>query len=1080
MLVMMAIMPAPAYAQAYSPAGTLASPVALRFETISLEQGLSQSVVTVTFQDSQGYLWFGTQDGLNRYDGYHFTVFRPDPDDPSSLSDRMILDMVEDTRGILWIGTMLGGLNRYDRQSGIFTHYQHDPGDPASVGGNCIRALEIDQDGRLWVASDGGLDTFDTQNGTVLAHYQHDPAVAVSLLSNAITDVLHDQSGVLWVASDMGLSYQLTANDPFVSFTHDPADPSSLMGSKVNHIFEDRHGDLWLGTELGLERLDRQSLTFEHYKASPTTPGSLSNPGVASILEDRNGGLWVATADGLNLLDRQSGYFTIYRHRTSDPSSLSSSMIASLYEDQEGILWIGTFGGGLSKLDPGRNKFPLLQYDTTDPKSISSFGLIEDHTGQMWFALYGQGLLRLNRGTGQFTLYRHDPKDPENSLLDNFVVSVSESQDGTIWIASNQGLNALDPKHGQFIHYRNNDSQPGDPNHLGGGAVNYTLEDRQGRLWIAMPTGLDCFDRSTGIFTHYTYNPGALSSLSKPNVAYIYESQVGEIWLGMYESGLSRLDPGTGQLTHYQNNPDDPASISSDAVLVIMQDHSGTMWLGTTEGLNEFDPQTGTARHFTVKDGLPNDVIYGIVEDDQGYLWLSTNFGLSRFDPATGIARNYDFNDGLQSDEFNTYAFAKTSQGEIVFAGIGGTNIFKPGDIQENKYVPPVVLTQLTQGGELVKIDQSANPMPRATLHWPYNYFEFEIAALSYSNPAKNQYAYYLEKFDQGWVDSGTNNTGRYTNLPGGSYVLHVRGTNSDGVWNESGVSLAISVIPPAWQTWWFRVVAVVLVLGGAFTIYRLRMRSIERYNRQLRQQVDERTHEIEALFEKTKELAIVEERNRLARDLHDSAKQKAFAALAQLGAVRSMITHDSNAAQSHLLEVEDLVYEVIQELTFLIQEMYPMALKEKGLITILREYIYEWESRNEIHVNLAVSHEQRLPLEIEQALYRIAQESLANIARHSHASRVSINLNYKDKDSEMVIMDNGCGFSLDQKPAGVGLRTMRERATMIGGSVEISSSPGKGTTVRVHVPIQEVESPNLSNTDGGKYGRTNHNPDRG
>jgi len=546
----------------------------------------------------------------------------------------------------------------------------------------------------------------------------------------------------------------------------------------------------------------------------------------------------------------------------------------------------------------------------------------------------------------------------------------------------------------------------------------------------------------------------------------------------MYEGGLSRLDQDTGKFTHYQNDPADPESISSNEVLMILQDHTGAMWLGTTEGLNQFDPQTGKAIHFTVKDGLPNDVIYGIVEDDQGYLWLSTNYGLSRFDPRTGSAHNFNYSDGLQSDEFNMYAFAKTRQGEIIFAGISGANIFRPEEIQDNEYIPPIMLTQMTQGGEPVNLPQTT-ALPKVSLQWPHNYFEFEFTALSYSSPEKNHYAYYLEKFDQDWVDNGTYNYGRYTNLPGGTYTLHIKGSNNDGLWNEAGTALIVTVVPPVWQTWWFRIIAAVVVVAGGFAVYRLRVRSIESYNRDLKRQVEERTHEIETLFEKTKELAIVEERNRLARDLHDSAKQKAFAALAQLGAVRSMMNRESSSAKSHLDEVEDLVYEVIQELTFLIQEMYPMALKEKGLVTILREYLYEWENRNDIHVNLAVNHEHQLPLEIEQALYRITQESLANVARHSHASRVNINLSYNGKTVDMLLEDDGCGFILDQKPAGVGLRTMRERASMIGGSIEIDSSPGKGTRIRVCVPIQPAESANPVEINGGQNGSPNHYLDR-
>jgi ligand-binding sensor domain-containing protein/signal transduction histidine kinase len=1081
LLVLIALMPVSGNARSATTGPTPIPPnTPLRFSSLSLEQGLSQSVVNVTYQDSEGYLWFGTQDGLNRYDGYHFTIFRPDPDDPFSLNDRQINTIIEDTHGCLWIGTMLGGVNRYDRLTGLFTQLVHDPHDPDSLGGNSIHALLVDQMGMLWIGNDGGLDVFDPQQSVFLAHYRNNPNDPTSLLHNRINNIYQDRSGVIWIATEKGLSYQDQVNGSFKHFTHNPNDPASLISNSVTHIFEDQEGYIWLGTEMGLERLDRQTQTFEHFTPNSSVPGSLSYSSVRAVLEDHNGNLWVGTADGLNLLDRQSERFTIYRHKTGDPNSLSNSAILSLYEDQEGILWIGTFGGGINKLDLGHNKFPILQYDPRDPKDISSFGLIEDHIGQLWFTMYGEGLLRLNRETGEYTIYRHDPNDPENSLLDNFVMTVSESRDGTIWIGSDQGLNALDLKTGQFTHYRLNEENPDSPNNLNGRVVGYTLEDSQGILWIAMPTGLDRFDRSTGLFTHYKYDPENPTSLSNPNVAYIFESQEGEIWLGMYESGLSKLDQKTGQFTHYRHNPDDPKSLSSDAVYMIMQDHTGAMWLGTNEGLNQFDPQSGTSTHYTVKDGLPNDVIYAIVEDDQGYLWLSTNFGLSRFDPRIGSFQNYDFNDGLQSNEFNPFAFAKTRADEIIFAGFAGVNIFRPGEILSNDYVPPIVLTQLTQGGESVKVEQNTDGTQKVTLHWPHNYFEFEFAALSYSNPEKNHYAYRLDKFDQDWIANGSYNVGRYTNLPGGTYTLHIKGSNNDGLWNESGIDIAVTVVPPIWQTWWFRGLTMILVAAGAFALYRLRVRSIESYNRDLKQQVEERTREIETLFEQTKELAIIEERNRLARDLHDSAKQKAFAALAQLGAARRMMTREPNTAKNHLNEVEDLVYEVIQELTFLIQEMYPMALKEKGLITVMREYLYEWENRNDIYVSLTVNQERRLPLEIEQALYRITQESLANVARHSHASQVSIELNYNGETVEMALSDNGCGFNLSQKPAGVGLRIMRERAVMIGGSIEIDSTPGTGTQIRVSAPTQQIEKITPNSSNGGHNDSPNYNPDRG
>ncbi len=1050
----------------------------LRFEALSLEQGLSQSVVNVTYQDREGYLWFGTQDGLNRYDGYQFTIFRPNPDDANSINDPSINSLIEDNDGNLWIGTRLGGLNRYDRLTGSFTNYLHDPDHPDGLAGNCVRSLLIDTEGMLWIGSDGGLDVFDPQKETFLAHYRNDPDDSNSIPGRGVDDIYQDRSGVIWIASEDGLSSLDGATGSFTHFVHHPDDPDSLGSNHVNRILEGQDGDLWVGTDLGLERMDRETQTFKHYLPDSKIAGSLSNLSVNDILEDHNHNLWIATYDGLNLLDREADSFTVYHSKEGDPTSLSNSTILSLYEDREGILWIGTFGGGVNKYDPGQNKFPILQYDPKDPKDISSFGLMEDHTGQLWFTMYGEGLLRLNRETGETTFYRHDPANPDNSLLDDFVWTINESRDGLVWVGGSQGLNVYDPETGQFTFYKHNPLSPDDPKTIGGRIVGYTLEDRQGNIWIGMPTGLDRLERKTGTFTHYQHDPKDPSSLSQSGVAYIFESQSGEIWLAMHESGISKLDKETGQFTHYRHDINDPQSISSDGVLMMMQDHTGVMWLATNQGLNKFDPLSGKAIRYTVKNGLPNDVIYGIVEDDQGALWLSTNYGLSRFDPNTNDFQNYDFNDGLQSNEFNSFAFAKTRGGEIIFAGIKGTNIFRPGEIKNNAYVPPIVLTRLAQGGEEIKIERDNN-QPVITLHWPYNFFEFEFSALSYSNPAKNEYAYRLDKFDQDWVVNGTNTSGRYTNLPGGTYTLNIKGSNNDGLWNETGTTITVKVVPPFWQTWWFQGTIVAVVAASVLAVYRFRIRSIESYNRDLKKQVAERTQEIENLFEQTKELAIIEERNRLARDLHDSAKQKAFAALAQLGAVRSMIDSKPGLARNHLAEVEELVYEVIQELTFLIQEMYPMALKEKGLVAVLFEYLYEYENRNSIHVNLSVKQERRLPLEIEQALYRIIQESLANVARHSQANEVKIGLEYHDASVKMVLTDNGCGFDVNKKPGGVGLRTMRERAVMIGGSFEITSSPGNGTRIELFVPIPPSDKSTAIGVNGGQNDTLNNHSSR-
>ncbi|MFZ6028147.1 MAG: two-component regulator propeller domain-containing protein [Chloroflexota bacterium] len=1044
--------PGPAAGAANTPA-PYAPNSPLRFDSLSIEQGLSQSTVEAIYQDKQGYLWFGTQDGLNLYDGRRFTIFRPELNNPNSLTSRYILALAGDPAGNLWIGTLGGGLNHYNRQTGRFTSYWHNPHNPDSLGGDSVLALVLAANGSLWIGSNGGLDVLDPQSGKYIAHYRHRPAEPDSLLSNQVNDLVEDPDGFLWIATGKGLDRLDPSRGTFTHFVYKEDDSSSLMSEEVSALALGGDGALWLATPVGIERLDRRTLALEPFTVDPYKPTGLSGAPTA-ILEDSTGNVWVGTNDGLNLLDRRSGQFTRYRKKDSEPNSLSASIIETLYEDRENILWIGTFGGGVDKLDRGRNKFPLLQYDLADPKNIPCFGILEAQDGALWFAMFGTGLLRLDRETGAYTLYRSNPGDPKNSLLDDYPYALRQGRDGRLWIGSRTGLSALDTQSGQFTHYTIDIDNPSAPTSLRGRFVNYIFEDSQGFVWVALRAGLERLDPTTDSFTHYIYNPKNPAGLSSSSVSTVFESRSGAMWIGYYESGLSRFDRTQGTFTHYHHSAEDPNSLNSNTIHAIHEDRDGILWFATAYGLDRFDPQAETFTHYTSKDGLPSDVVYTLLEDAQGNYWLGTNYGLARFDPRSGSIVGYDFNDGLQSNEFNVYAAAKTREGDLIFGGIAGANIFRPEQIQYNLYVPPIVVTALTQGGEAIHRDRPAHTQTEITLRWPHNYFEFEFAALSYADARQNRYAYRLETFDNGWIDSGKLNYGRYTNLPGGRYTLHIKGSNNDGVWNESGASIQVTVVPAFWQTWWFRGGSLLSIAMGIALVYRLRVRSMKTRTHELERQVEARAREIQALFEQTKELAIIEERNRLARDLHDSAKQKAFAALAQLGVVRRLLHRSPETAQKHVEEVENLVYEVIQELSFLIQEMYPLALEEKGLITILREYVYEWENRNDIRVSLQVENQRRLPLQVEQALYRIVQESLANIARHSHASQVNICLAYGEKTVALSVDDNGQGFDLQQKPSGVGLRSMQERAALIGGEMAIQSAPGSGTRIQVLTPL--------------------------
>lgn len=1190
----------------------------LRFDHIGIEQGLSQSTVRVIFQDSMGFLWFGTEDGLNRYDGYAFKTFKPDPDNPDSLSDRWITSIVEDREGYLWIGTRQGGLNRYDPRAEKFTVFRNDKGDQSSIGDDHINVLYLDRGDNLWVGTEQGFDVLDRRSGG-FTRYSYSPFTPDSLTGKSVTAIHQDSRGRYWIGTSSG---GLNRFDPqsktFTPYQNNPEDVNSISNDHVTVILDAGDSTLWVGTWYGLNRFDPDRGQFKRYIRSENDPQSLAGNRVNALQIDSTGNLWIGTSNGLDRLSKAGGRFIHYLNDPSYNKSLSNNYLLSIHEDRGGVLWFGTYGGGVNKYDRLRDNFAYYRHNPENPNSLSGnfvFPIHVDSEGYAWIGTFGTGLNRLTWSTGQVIRYQHSEARP-SSITSNILYSIHEDQDGMLWIGTANGLDRFDRRTSRFVHYQRD---PEDPASLSANTVFEVFVDSSNNLWVGTIAGLDLLERETGTFKHYTPKVGDPESLSGSSVEVIYEDRDGYLWVGTSENGLNRFDPETEKFTQFHYDSTDKSSLSNESILSIYQDTNGRLWIGTSGGgLNLFNPQTESFSYFLEKDGLPNGVVYGILEDALGYLWLSTNFGISRFDPETRTFHNFDADDGLQSNEFNLGAFAKGRDGELYFGGVNGLTIFHPLSIFENPYLPQVTLTALTQDNQPVTAALSIETTKQVVLKWPQNSLEFEFAALSYNQPGKNQYAYFLEGFDPNWHYIGTKRDGRYTNLPGGDYTLFLKAANSNGVWNETPVRIEVKVVPPFWQTVWFRILvgfaAVAMVVSGI----RLRTKAIQDRNRQLERLVRERTsalekrsQEIQALyqaderilrnvslnqvfqtlvdvavdvlnadrsvvfawdekhtrivprvsrgfspetlkvmefvqgegvvggvletgrsaivrqielndfrpeirealiaegirsfihlpimvddkivgvfnvgfttpnligddttrlfsalthrasisianmelFEQTKDLAVMEERNRLARDLHDSAKQKAFAALAQLGTARGVLNGNGNAANLHLSEAENLVSDVIQELTFLVQEIYPIALQEKGLPAVLREYAYEWENRNDIKVNLTLHKARRLPLNIEQAIYRVTQESLANVARHSLAKRVDISLMYNGGNLQLSVADDGCGFDVELKGHGLGLRSIRERVGSVHGTVQFQSAPGQGTRIIVQVPTKD------------------------
>ncbi|MCJ7581043.1 MAG: response regulator, partial [Candidatus Aminicenantes bacterium] len=671
-----------------------------------------------------------------------------------------------------------------------------------------------------------------------------------------------------------------------IHYRQEPGNPNSLSNNIVNAVCEDSTGSLWIGTESGgLNKFDPETKKFFHYTNDPAVQNSLSHNTVRSILVDRNDIVWIGTwGDGLNRLDPLQNKFTHFRKNPNNLNSLSDSRLLCILEDFSGILWIGTLGGGVSQFDPSTKNFAHYYRDPQNPNSLKSNdvrAVYEDASGILWIGTY-TGLNRLDTSTGLLTHYQHNEKNP-NSLSSNLVYSISQDLTGDIWIGTQGGgLNRFNPVTGKFVQYKNN---PGDPKSLKDNRINVLFTDRSGVVWIGTWNSLSYFDPLKNEFFHYQNHPDDTESLSDNDVREIFEDRKGNIWIGTRNGGLNRFDRISQKFKRYMDVPDDPDSLSDNRIFCIHEDHSGVLWIGTRGGgINRFDPETEKFTSFTEKDGLPNNIIYGILEDIDGHLWISTNKGLTEFDPKSHSFNNYDVSDGLQSNEFNFGAYYQNQDGKMFFGGINGLNTFYPDEIRDNPYVPQIAIVDFLIFNESVPIGKREDG--RTILNRPItdtdsmkilskdNVISLEFAALHYALPEKNEYKYMLEGFEKDWNYVGNRHFATYTNLPPGSYIFRVQGSNSDGVWNEEGASLKITVIPPLWKKLWFRILGIIFVLSLIIAYLRYRTHSIQEQKKELEKHVKQRTLDLNAVNMELRQENV--ERKKLEKSAQHQAAQSA------------------------------------------------------------------------------------------------------------------------------------------------------------------------------------------------------------
>ncbi|MBN2697550.1 MAG: hypothetical protein JXR52_01885 [Bacteroidales bacterium] len=921
----------------------------VRFRRLTINDGLSVSSVYCIYQDSKGFMWFGTEDGLNRFDGKNITVYGATTEHHHILANKWIEIIYEDKGGMFWLGSR-GGLTRYNPRNGIFAPISHNPENESTLSNDTVTAIISDLLNTIWVGTSGGLNRINRNDNSV---FRINPGESeLKGLTMAIHGLLNDRSGILWIATGEGLfSYDpksglffnerpgnlIEANTPVYCMARGTeelwiavpggiiamsADPSvaplfykpgfSEREPRVSGMHVDQRNGVWLKTNHGLYHFDRESQkTTKLVNTTRTTHSLMLNP-VEPLVEDTEGNIWYGTfGNGLHKIDPSSFETVSYHNNPADPQSLSENSINCIFEDRSGAMWFGTFGAGISILDPGANKFTLFKNDPFNRNSLASsfiWSICQTADSAVWFGTDEKGISCYDPSGNTFRHFNHDPSDP-GSLASPSVRKIYQDSRGNIWIGTDGGgLDRFDRTRNAFTHFRHDRA---DPSSISDNSVRAIFEDSRGRLWIGTRRGLNQYFPATRSFRRYFHDPDDPNSLPH-NFIYnaIVEDNEGNLWIGTYGGGLSIFDPSEERFTNYLSDPDDPTSISDNIVFSIFGDPLGRYWIGTNSGLNMFYPATGSFRRFGLEENLANEVIYGILPDEQNNIWLSTNRGISKFSLDDFSVKNYDMNDGLQSNEFNGGAYHRGLDGALYFGGVYGVTKIDPERITVSENYSEVCFTKIEVLGKEVRIADagmeslfetcpnavvqheedffvSMNPpyLEEIVLDYSHRVFSIEFAALNNLQPGKLQYATMMTTLDEEWNNTGFRNYVSFSNMKAGDYTLRVIARNADGIWTDPPLELDIHITPPFWNLWWFIALEVLAGLLVGAFIYIYLVRT--RTNRLLRLQNEQITIANQKLTESEQNL----------KELN-ATKDKFF----------SIISHDLKNPFSSLLSISELM----------------------------------------------------------------------------------------------------------------------------------------------------------------------------
>lgn len=1064
-----------------------ASTAEIKFQHLSVDQGLSRSWVKCIFQDSRGFLWFGTSDGLNRYDGYDFSVYKYDAADPHSINSNNINTIYEDSHNRLWVGTQ-EGLCRYDRELDNFL-----VPDIFNIYVSCI--LELSSD-KLLVGTTNGLFLVNPETFATEIIY---PVLYVY-------DMLLDFKGDLWVATINGLQQIDTSDFAITTYRKTSEKKTSISDNNLRCLYEQSPGKIWIGTtNRGIIMMEYKpggitQPVFHNYSPHPEAGRGISTGAILDIQADANGNLWIGVENGgLNIipaesLQRDNIKFEKYEHIPTDGSSLSSNSVHCIFRDRQQTMWVGTYSGGLNYFNELRYKFRHYKHIPQNPNSLkdNSVNVIYPEEDKVWIGTEG-GLSVMNRNTGTFRHYVHDPADP-SSLGSNAVWSIARDLDGNLWVGTwAGGLNLMDEEKGTFRHYYHD---PEDPHTIGSNSVYAIIPDTNEVLWLAtMGGGLNRFDLKTGEFERYMADYTRESWISNDWLFSVTPCHPDEIWISTTDA-VDIFNIRTGSFMSFIHNPAEPSSISYNGAVVIYQDSKANIWVGTNAGLDLFNRTDSSFVHYTVEDGLPNNTIKSICEDEKGNLWLATNNGISKFIdgisiPVSPVFKNYDVSDGLQGNEFNDRSCAASADGTMFFGGTNGLNIFHPDSLIYNTFKPEIRFTDLYIFNQKVDITDPDSPVdkhidehPEIKLPYRYSVFSITYAALDYIAPDKNQYAFMMEGFEEQWNFVGTQRMATYTNLNPGNYIFRVRASNSDGEWNDEGIELQITLLPPWWATLLAKIIYALLAVAAL-----LIARSIFINSYKLKQQL--KLEQIEK--QKSEEL------NRMKLQFFTNISHELRTPLTLIsGPLDRVRRRMEKSTEMDIISrnVARLRKLVDQILDFRSVENEVLELKTSlcDINTLVKNvilYFHDLAEQKNINLRYRAGY-RNLTVHVDQdKVEKIITNLLINAIKYTpEGGDVHVDLERGSVHENMIrisIADSGRGISpenLDhifdrfytsgkngksEGGTGIGLHLTKRLVELHGGRIDVQSELDNGTVFTVHLPWQgehsgpEIEEINFS-----------------